>query len=237
MRQTSPREYERLTLLRYQDRAVARHYHSEYTGPWTLTTLPARVVAMRERRIIDQAMSNGFDHAAPPVRKVLDLPCGAGKLAVVFARHPFSVIAADISHEMMALAEGEYRKAPGFTGFVRADAAATGFEDAQFDAVVCLRLLHRVPDAVRAAILVELSRICRRYVVLSAGLTGPLQELRRALRRRITGASTVPYPVTRAVLTSQLSHAGLTPLRWAPVLPVLSSEWIVLCEKRVREEA
>ena len=97
MRQTSPREYERLTLLRYQDGAVARHYHSEYAGPWTLTTLPARVVAMRERRIIDQAMSNGFDHAAPPVRKVLDLPCGAGKLAVVFARHPFSVIAADIS--------------------------------------------------------------------------------------------------------------------------------------------
>jgi len=234
MKQSSPAEYEELTRHHYQNTAVAKKYHDEYTGPWTVKTLPARLVAIRERRIVDRAMVDLVKRKSLPIRKVLDLPCGTGKLATVFARHQFEVTAADISREMMDIAELEYRKISGFARLAQADAASTGFEAAEFDAVVCLRLLHRVPDSVRQAILTELSRISRKYVVLSAGVTDQVQELRRAFRQRITGASTVPYPVTKAVLTSQLSTAGLRPLRWIPVLRVLSSEWILICEKQER---
>jgi ubiquinone/menaquinone biosynthesis C-methylase UbiE len=189
-------------------------------------------VAIRERQIVSRAITGIAEGGGPSVRRIVDLPCGTGKLAPVFARHRISVVAADISREMMDVAEAEYRKIPGFVGLVQADATATEFRDEEFDAAVCLRLLHRVPDTVREIMLAEISRISRHYVIISAGVTDRLQEARRTLRRWTTGTSTVPYPVTRDVLTSQLSRAGLDPLRWVPVLPVLSSEWVVICAKR-----
>ena len=132
----------------------------------------------------------------------------------------------------MELAECEYRKLPGLAKLVQADACATGFTDHEFDAAVCLRLLHRVPDAIRVAILTELSRISRKHVIVSVGLTNRLQKIRRQVRHLATGISTVPYPVTREALISQFARAGLKPLQWVPVLRALSSEWIVICEKR-----
>jgi ubiquinone/menaquinone biosynthesis C-methylase UbiE len=114
---------------------------------------------------------------------------------------------------------------------VQTDAGATNFADGEFDVAVCLRLLHRVPDAARTAILTELSRISRKHVIVSVGLTNPVQEFRRQVRRMITGALTVPYPVTRSVFAAQLASAGINPIRWVPVFPLVSSEWIVICEK------
>jgi ubiquinone/menaquinone biosynthesis C-methylase UbiE len=133
---------------------------------------------------------------------------------------------------MMEIAECEYRKLPGLVKLVQADASATEFRDQEFDAVVCLRLLHRVPDTVRESILTELNRISRRYVIVSVGLTSRLQQIRRQVRHLTTGISTVPYPITKVDLISQFTRAGLRPLYWVPVLCALSSEWVVICEKR-----
>ncbi len=230
MKHALPEEYDLLTRQHYQDAAVAQKYHAEFTGPWSLRTLPSRLIARRERRLIDRAIEFARAHGA--VREVLDLPCGSGKLATIFAHHPFRVTAADISREMMEFAETEYRNVAGFAGFVQADATATNFPDAEFDAVVCLRLLHRVPDSVRQTIFQELSRVSGKYVIFSVGVTDAVQDIRRSLRHRTTGAASVPYPVTKEALAAQLSRAGLRPLRAMPVLPLLSSEWIVICEKQ-----
>lgn len=228
----SPADYEILTRQHYQDSAIATKYRAEYAGPLRLQTLPARIVAARERRIIQRWLEELTDSRTESIRKVLDLPCGTGKLAAVFSDFDFSVVAADISREMMDLAAQEYKQLPTFCGFVQTDASAMSFGQEEFDAAVCLRLLHRVPDSVRAAILAELHRIVRRFVIVSAGLDDSVQDLRRRVRRTLTGISTVPYPVTRRALTGQLLSAGLQPVRWAPVLPIMSSEWIVLVEKR-----
>jgi ubiquinone/menaquinone biosynthesis C-methylase UbiE len=231
MNQSTPADYDALTRQHYQDTVIAEKYREEYAGPMTLRSGPARVVANRERRIIYAALSDITRQEATTVRRVLDLPCGTGKLASVFAQFNFKIVAADISRQMMEVAAREYNHLPGFVGFEQTDASATKFADEEFDAVICLRLLHRVPDAVRSAILVDLGRISRKHVIVSVGLTNSLQQFRRQVRKIITGTTTVPYPVTRSVFSEQLSAAGLNPIRWTPVLPVVSSEWIVLCEK------
>ena len=231
MKQSSPAEYDKITKQHYQDSSVAEHYRDEYAGRLMLRSLPARLVAKRERQIIRSAIADILKHTATPIGKVLDLPCGTGKLASVFAHFNFSVVAADISRQMMEVAAPEYRGLPGFIGFVQTDAGATNFADGEFDAAVCLRLLHRVPDVARTAILTELSRISRKHIIVSVGLTNPLQEFRRQVRRIITGALTVPYPVTRSVFAAQLASAGINPIHWVPVFPLLSSEWIVIGEK------
>ena len=231
MRQISPADYAQITLGHYQDCAVARQYAEEYEGPWRLRTLAARLVAVRERSILGRVLSRLVQWDALPMQKVLDLPCGTGKLAAVFSRLPVRVMAADISRQMMEIADGAYRTLPGFQGFTQADASATAFADGEFDTVVCLRLLHRVPAAIRQSILGELSRVSQRYVVLSAGVDSPVQRIRRHCRQWATGTVTVPYPTTRRALAGQLAAADLTPVAWIPVLPLLSSEWVVVCEK------
>jgi len=56
MRQTSPREYERLTQLRYQDGAVAGN--TSNTQAMDFDDPAGARGGMRERRIIDRTMSN-----------------------------------------------------------------------------------------------------------------------------------------------------------------------------------
>jgi len=229
--QLAPAEYEALTKQHYQDIGVAEKYREEYAGALKLQSVPARIVANRERRLIHAALAIIAKKQGATVPRVLDLPCGTGKLASVFAHFDFKVVAADISRQMMEVAAREYRDLPGFIGFQQMDASATKFADEEFDAVVCLRLLHRVPDAVRLAILADLGRVSRRHVIVSVGLTNSFQEFRRQVRKTITGTTTVPYPVTRSVFAGQLASACLSPIRWTPVLPFVSSEWIVCCEK------
>jgi 2-polyprenyl-3-methyl-5-hydroxy-6-metoxy-1,4-benzoquinol methylase len=231
MNQLSPAEYDAHTKQHYQDSAIAETYRDEYAGPFSLRSIPARIVAMRERRIVHSAITDIVKHTATPIHKALDLPCGTGKLAPVFSHFDFGVVAADISRQMMDVAAAEYQGSPGFAGFIQTDASATKLVREDFDLVVCLRLLHRVPDEVRTTILTELCRISRKHVIVSVGLTNGLQEFRRKLRQTVTGALTVPYPVTRSTFGAQLASACLTPIRWKPVLPLVSSEWIVTCEK------
>jgi 2-polyprenyl-3-methyl-5-hydroxy-6-metoxy-1,4-benzoquinol methylase len=232
MNQPSPADYEVLTKRHYQDAAVAESYREEYAGPWRLRSLPARLVATRERHLVHAAIADIVKNAATPSGKVLDLPCGTGKLAPVLAHFDLSVVGADISLQMIEIAAREYRRLPGFMGCIQTDAAATHFASGEFDAVVCLRLLHRVPDAVRTAILAELARISSRHVIVSVGLSSPIQKMRQRVRRIVSGKWTVPYPVTRSMFAEQLASAHLTPIRWISVLPLLSSEWIVIAEKR-----
>ena len=231
MSELSPAEYEVITKRHYQDSDIAERYRAEYAGPFQLRSIPARVVAMRERGIIHGAITDMVNAEPARVRKVLDLPCGTGKLASVLGGFPFKIVAADISREMMDAAAGDYMALSQFLGFIQADASATRFEDKEFDLVVCLRLLHRVPDNVRIAILAELCRITRKSFILSVGLTGGIQTLRQRARYLTTGVSTVPYPVTRRVFTKQMLDAGLKPRIWVPVLPLISSEWVVIGER------
>jgi ubiquinone/menaquinone biosynthesis C-methylase UbiE len=228
---SAPEEYDKITRKHYQDRSVAKRYWDEYRGQWKLKTCAAHLVARREIRIVNSMLSTIVDRGTPTVRRIVDLPCGTGKLATVFSRFGLSVVAADISCQMMEIAEEEYSKLPSFCGFVQADACATSFGDGEFDAAVCLRLLHRVPDTVRQLILCELNRISRNYVILSAGVVGRVQMVRGRVREFTTGTVTVPYPVTKEQLASQFTKAGLRALHWAPVLPLVSSEWLVICEK------
>ena len=231
MNQPAPAEYELLTKHHYQDAAVAEKYRREYTGSWKLRFVPARVVAIRERQLIHAALADLARQQGTDIHRVLDLPCGTGKLASVFADFDFKVVAADISRQMMVVAAREYNHLPGFIGFEQTDASATKFADEEFDAVVCLRLLHRVPHAVRSAILSELARVSRNHVIVSVGLTNSLQGFRRRVRKTFSGATTVPYPVTRKGFSEQLASAQLRPVFWKPVIPFVSSEWIVVCEK------
>ncbi len=101
--------------------------------------------------------------------KVLDLPCGAGRLLPMLLEKDFEVVASDYSQDMINVSEkyyqDQFKHAPEKTArlsFNQQDILHTTFTDNTFDAVICNRLLHHYPEAeVRQAVLTELLRITR----------------------------------------------------------------------------
>ncbi|HJU08139.1 MAG TPA: class I SAM-dependent methyltransferase [Rhodanobacteraceae bacterium] len=177
-----PFDYERHTRSFYQNDRVAEQYHGLFTATGGIKNLPFRVVARRERRTVETLLS-AISH-----ENVLDIPAGTGKLAEVFARLGSRVTACDISSNMLEIAKGEYQKIKyRKVDFLIADATdLSRFENIGFDSVVCLRLMHRVPAAVRRQMLREFSRVAR-YLIVSFGVENTYHRIRRSLRNKMFG--------------------------------------------------
>jgi ubiquinone/menaquinone biosynthesis C-methylase UbiE len=79
--------------------------------------------------------------------QTLDVATGAGHTAAAFAPHVASVIASDLTEEMLREA-AKLAAARGFANMetTRADAEALPFEDARFDLVTCRIAAHHFPD-------------------------------------------------------------------------------------------
>lgn len=78
--------------------------------------------------------------------RVLDVGTGAGHTAFALAPHAAEVVALDITHEMLAVAEKEAtaRNLHNIR-FVEADSRQIPYEDASFDVVACRHAAHHFP--------------------------------------------------------------------------------------------
>jgi len=219
--------YEKITRSRYQDEEYAKYYKNQYAGPIRPANIPAKLITWRQRRCVELALGR----CNPLPETLLDIPCGTGKLAQVLRGQPISVVGADISLEMIHLAIEDYTALDSFNGFVIMDAAKCALPDESFDCVICLALLHRVPKDVRNMITRELARVSRRYLITSYGFVDGFQKTRLKMRRMLLRNDSVPYPITLRRLTNELTETGLDVVKVYRVLPIFSSEAILLLEK------
>ncbi|MEI6984493.1 MAG: class I SAM-dependent methyltransferase [Rhodospirillaceae bacterium] len=167
----------------------------------------------------------------PTSARVLDLPCGTGVLAQTFAAAPVTVVAADVSSEMLRLARSRYAPRNN-TLFVAADALTPPFLADTFDCVVVIGFFHRLPDAERRLALTALRRCSQRYLIASFSLDGPARRLKLGLIKALRpGFQSAPAPVSLEALWEDFRAVGLRVVaRWA-VAPPLSSESVFLLER------
>ena len=139
-----------MDVQRYGIADGAEAYGRKYRSPLRALS------SLKETRLVARALAD-----AGVTGPVLDCPCGAGRLLPALRRRASRVVAADVSPAMV-------RRARDGAGFLVASAFALPFADRSFDAAVCHRLLHHLPDAAdRARVLGELARVARRAVVVS----------------------------------------------------------------------
>jgi len=120
-------------------------------------------VNWREQRLLAQLLTQ----CQLPHSTVLDVPCGYGRFAPLYARLGITAIGADVSYAMTHLAAATQAR-QGRTRWLCADVLALPFPDGVFDGVLCIRLLHhRYSDAERQRILGELARVSRRFIIIS----------------------------------------------------------------------
>lgn len=191
------------TRERFDTQAAAAGYPDAYHETWKDRAERASILAA----LAD--VSSGS--------RVLDLPCGSGRLTQLLCQRGFVVTGADSSPHMVARAQENFRRlrqladgrsarfssghaelAPNFqTGsaeeaplaefFVR-DVMQTRFADREFDAVISNRLFHHFSEpAVRQRALAELARICRGPLVVSFFNSFALDSLRFRLKWLLRG--------------------------------------------------
>lgn len=216
-------DYERDTRAFYQDEATAQRYHDMFMSSKGWRNFPSRVVAHRERRVMKTMLTR------VPHRTALDIPAGTGKLAGVFASLGTRVVASDVSASMLKQAESEFAKAGHHkVDFQVADAADLGeFGNRAFDVVVCLRLMHRVPPALRARMLQEFARVAP-YAIVSFGIENGFHMVRRRTRAAIFGgqSDTLCFCSLAEALAEFAPQFDVVAKTW--IAPALSQEMIFL---------
>ena len=221
-------DYESSTREAYKDAQTAADYHAAFTDPVTWKTFRAHLIAKREKMVvatfIEQIRS----------RKVLDIPCGTGKLANIFAEHHCEVIGADIAPSMLAIAKATYEQSLGDRASVEIcdiEHSAARFADAGVDTVVCLRLMHRVPPEVRERALEAIAQTAPRSII-SFGITSSYHRVRKRVRNVVFRESGRRLcQETMVGIRGELErHFDIRSMR--RVAPALSEEVVFLLESR-----
>ena len=148
----------------------------------------------------EQAIVAEFLASLPEGAWAVDLPCGAGRLAHLFGRAGVRYVGADVALPMAHLARRALGDAAGLLG---ADAMALPFADRAFDALVSVRLFHRITEAeTRAAMLREMARVVRGPILATYYTRWNLRGIRKWLAGKFPG-----LPV--AAIRDDARRAGL----------------------------
>jgi len=136
----------------------------------------------------------GLDGLSADAR-VLDLPCGSGRLELMLLDRGYTVVAADYAQAMLSAAQGYHHdllqadsEKSSRLSFQQEDILNTSFEDQTFDAVICNRLVHHYPEAsLRQQVLAELKRITKDRIIVSFFSNFALSAARFHLNNKIRG--------------------------------------------------
>ncbi len=192
-------EYQAKTA--YRSRAVVDKYDRE-----RFKNLKGSITNRLELRLVGEALkSSGI---LPPAR-LLDVPCGTGRLTEYLLEKGYRVRGADISPEMVRYTNQRLgdRSAEDLRRARVENAENLSFPDAAFEATVSLRLFGHTPPEIRSRILGELKRVSADCLILAyydrLSLAGIIRKVRR-------GKGGITWnPVNISEIRRELDQAGL----------------------------
>jgi ubiquinone/menaquinone biosynthesis C-methylase UbiE len=182
---------------KYRDPRIIARYDLRYAD------LPGRASNARVIRAVLRALA-----PLPRGARVLDLPCGTGRLFAPLRDAGWRVHGVDLSLDMLHAIPGALR-ATGVP-LLAADVRALPFRAGSFDAAVCLRFLQLLEPAERVEVLRALARVTRGPLVAVYSPHHTWKDATRALRRwlgwrRADRARWIPWSAIRA----EIAAAGL----------------------------
>lgn len=205
----------------YQDVAVAERYDRErFSG------LPGRVFNALERRLIHRAFQ-----PIPRALRVLDLPCGTGRLAEKLLEDGFSVEGVDISAPMLEVARRKLQRFGTRFQTRVGDVHRLASENPKsYDVALCARVLMHFPLDQQIEFLGSVAKLTRGTVVFSQSLSTPYQRMRRKFKRLLGHQAPANYPITTRELKLLLEGAGLREVRRYRLSPLISEAALIVTE-------
>lgn len=178
----------------YQGAEVAESYDDVRFRTWH-----GRLSHQIERRALESVLDRHFEAGG----KVLDLPCGTGRLLDVYSGRQLQVTGGDISENMLEIARRRFAGDSHFS-FEKCDAESLPFPADTFDYLVSFRLMCHLPPAVRAAVLNEMLRVTRSILAVNYHfhVNSPLLLLNRLCRPSVCS----PYPLRERAFVHEIER-------------------------------
>lgn len=140
-----------------------------YNGRVKYTPEKARAYQVRaerkeraELRLVERAFG-----VIPPGR-VLDAPCGGGRVTLMLAGLGYKMTAADLSDAMLEITREKVAAGRLKIPVEKQDLERMSYPDRHFDAIISFRLFHHFPNAeIRQRVVTELCRVADQFVALS----------------------------------------------------------------------
>lgn len=208
----------------YKDIQIAERYDQiRFSG------LSGRVFDRLEKRALRRAFAD-----VPTGARVMDAPCGTGRLAEVLLGAGYRVVGVDISEAMLEVAR---RRLARFGDRFEArvvDIRELDVLEGTFDAALCARVLMHFPLSEQIQFLGAVTRASRGPVIFNQSLDTSYHRLRRKFKRLLRNSGPAAFPVTEADLSDLLAGCGLRQGRRHYVLPMVSEAAMITAEKMER---
>ena len=160
-----------------------------------------------EMRLIDRAFAR-----IPKNHRVLDIPCGGGRVMLHLAKKGYFASGADLSESMLTIARERAFEANLSCHVERQDLEKLTYADGHFDTLVCFRLFHHFPNVeIRQRVISELCRVAGQFVALSYFSPYSVQSVRRKLSGRATTGTQRHWPRWKTISHSGFSYGRLHP--------------------------
>ena len=176
-----------------------------------------------EMRLIDRAFA-----LVPKEHRVLDVPCGGGRVMLHLARKGYQASGADLSESMIAIAREAASKEKLSCTVERQDLERLGYASGQFDTIVCFRLFHHFPiPEIRQRVVSELCRVAATSVVLSYFSPYSVQSV----RRKLSGKDQDRFATPLAEVEGYFRNAGFRLVKDFAQLPVMHTLHLAVFER------
>jgi 2-polyprenyl-3-methyl-5-hydroxy-6-metoxy-1,4-benzoquinol methylase len=145
----------------------------------------------------------------PKNRRVLDLPCGGGRVSVHLARQGYQMSCADHSVAMLQITRQSLAENGLDCPVEQQDVEQLTYTDAQFDTIVCFRLFHHFPTpSIRRKAVSELCRVAGSQVVISYSSPYSASSVARRLRVLFGGRKSQKFTTTLGEVEAYFRRQG-----------------------------
>lgn len=219
---TKPKAFDHNTS--WKSRSVAEAYDGR-----RFTSLGGRFFDKAEKRAIATCLDDA--EKVFPIKQMIDLACGTGRISEFLAARGYQLTCGDISDEMLRVAKARLESAGARdAAFLHVDIYKIEQPDASFDCVSAFRLFQHLTSEQRSKALREMARISRRFVLVNVMHTSKYYEAVRTLRR-LLGRYATRYTSSQEQTDQELRYAGLKVVKSIFTQPGFNGNRVLLLEK------
>lgn len=176
----------------FQDMSIGERYKQRYERRWTKRFTTRREIGLIEQLLVSQ----------PRCHRLLDIPCGGGRVSGPLVNATDLLLQADISLSQVLTA----RQAMGSEGkfaWLTASAFMIPLKEGVVDGILCNRLAHHLAGVEQERLIGELLRVTKRFVILCYYDHDSLKSRGRRLRGKNPG-----YTLRRSDLAEMVKRNG-----------------------------
>ncbi|RME84131.1 MAG: class I SAM-dependent methyltransferase [Planctomycetota bacterium] len=147
----------------------------------------------------------------PKSSKILDIPCGTGRITRFLYENGYQVVGADSSESMIQIARSISSKDSISLDFEIQNLFSTTYPDHAFDVLVCNRFFHHLYNSSsRVTALKELARITKGPIILSFFYLYSFSGLISFCKKKLfTPDNLDRIPISLKTLEKDIQNAGL----------------------------